>query len=447
MSRTNVVITVIFLSVALLTGSLFTGVALAAENEEALSNTREKEAEEDKFDAHESYTKLHFDDNEMDFALTLVLGATMNHGCEIGEAFYTAGNIKEGDAVSWQKEWINMAKRAEARGEESLAGGHQTSARQQLQRASYYYRTALISMLPDDHRFKETAMKCRALLKRAGRLFDPPLEYFEIPFEDTALPGYYRRANHGEEAGKTLIMIGGGETFAEDLVFYIAPQAHERGYNFLTVDLPGQGLLPLEGKFFRADVEVPMRAVIDYTLGKPEVDPEQLAAYGMSGGGGFVPKTAMHDERIKAIVMNSAVVDAERLFASMPVATATRDVVETWSSFKGNTVKIIAWRWGVSMDNIPGLVAANEGFEFDPTKVTCPALLIIGEGEYSNEEVERQQEECIEKLPNPQKKLVVTPANEGASNHCIIENRSVMSQVVFDWLDEVFAVSGTKAEN
>jgi hypothetical protein len=28
--------------------------------------------------------------------------------------------------------------------------------------------------------------------------------------------------------------------------------------------------------------------------------------------------------------------------------------------------------------------------------------------------------------------------NEGASSHCITENRSLMSQAVFDWLDEVF---------
>ena len=55
-------------------------------------------------------------------------------------------------------------------------------------------------------------------------------------------------------------MIGGGETFAEDLFFYIAPQAYDRGYNFMTVDLPGQGLLPLEGKCFRPDMQVPMKA-------------------------------------------------------------------------------------------------------------------------------------------------------------------------------------------
>ncbi len=43
-------------------------------------------ASNDNFDAHESFAKLHFNDSEMDFAFALILGATMNHGCEVGEA-------------------------------------------------------------------------------------------------------------------------------------------------------------------------------------------------------------------------------------------------------------------------------------------------------------------------------------------------------------------------
>jgi hypothetical protein len=27
---------------------------------------------------------------------------------------------------------------------------------------------------------------------------------------------------------------------------------------------------------------------------------------------------------------------------------------------------------------------------------------------------------------------------EGATNHCVMENRSLVGQVLFDWLDEVF---------
>jgi pimeloyl-ACP methyl ester carboxylesterase len=423
-----------------------TGVSSAAGKKET-AKTPSAPSQEPKqvFDAHEASVRYHFKDPDMDFTFgSLVLGATVNHGCEIGEAFRTAANIKAGDAASWQAEWAKTAGLAAARGEHSLTQGHRVSARDQFQRASYYYRLALLAMLPDDPRLKEFAGKSRALLKKAGALFDPPLEYFEIPFEGTVLPGFFRKAATGTEPAKTLIMIGGGETFAEDLFFYIAPQAYERGYNFMTVDLPGQGLLPLEGKCFRPDMQVPMKAVVDYALKRPEVDRERLAIYGYSGGGGFVPQAAQHDPRIKAIVMNACVVDARALFATMPVVKATPKEIAAWSSFHGNTVKLVCWRWGVPMDKPAGLVAANEGFRFDPAKVAVPALIVVAAGEYQSAEIKRQQHLCLDRLPNPKKKLVVTPASEGAAHHCVMENRSLMSQVVFDWLDELFLAAPPK---
>lgn len=398
-------------------------------------------AEETKkaFDAHDTGVKYHFNDTDMDFNFgTLVLGSTVNHGVEIGEAFYTAAKIKDGDASTWQDEWFKMATLAEKRGVKSLKKGHKVSARDQLQRASYYYRISLLSMLPDDPRLRERAIKSRDILKKAGELFDPPLEYFEIPFEGTVLPGFFRKTKPGNQPTKTLIMIGGGETFAEDLFFYIAPQAFDRGYNFMTVDLPGQGLLPAEGKVFRPDMYVPMKAVVDYAVNRKDVDPEKLAAYGYSGGGGFVPQAAMHDNRIKAIAMSSAVVDAYPLFSTMPAVTATPEEIDSWTSFHAGIVKAICWRWGVPMDNPSGLADANKGFTFDPSKIPVPALIIIGESESKSEEVKRQQQLCMTNLPNPLKKMVITPEAEGATNHCLMENRSLMSQVLFDWLDGIF---------
>ncbi len=157
-----------------------------------------------------------------------------------------------------------------------------------------------------------------------------------------------------------------------------------------------------------------------------------------------MPQAAEHDPRIKAMVMNACVVDARPLFATMPVVKATAQEIAAWSSFHGNVVKTICWRWGVPMDQPAGLVAANEGFRFDPAKVAVPALIVVGEGEYQSAEVKRQQQLCLDNLPNPRKKLVVTPASEGAANHCVMENRSLMSQVVFDWLDELFQAAPPK---
>lgn len=428
---------------SLVTAVLFSGgadISQAAEKKViAQEKTVQKTESKKVFDAHDTGVRYHFNDTDMDFNFgALVLGSTVNHGVEIGEAFNTAAKIKDGDAASWQEEWFKLAKLVEARGDKSLAGGHKVSARDQLQRASYYYRISLLAILPDDPRLKERALKSRSLMKKAGELFDPPMEYFEIPYEGTVMPGYFRKAAAGTKSAKTLIMIGGGETFAEDLVFYIAPQTYDRGYNFMTVDLPGQGLLPMYGKPFRPDMHVPMKAVVDYALSRKDVDPKYLASYGYSGGGGFVPQAAMHDPRLKAIAMNSGVVDAYPLFSTMPVVLASQKEIDSWTSFHGNIVKAICWRWGVPMDKPSGLAAANKGFTFDPAKIAAPALLIVGEGEYKSEEVKRQQKVIMDGLPNPMKKMIITPSIEGATNHCVMENRSLVAQVLFDWLGEVF---------
>jgi len=399
------------------------------------SETKKNGAAE--FDMHAAYVRYHFNDNDMDFTFgSVVLGGATNGGVEIGEAFATAAKIKDGDAASWQDEWFKLAKMAEARGEKSLAAGHKVSARQQLMRASNYYRVSLMAMLSDDPRLAERGKKSRELMRKAGKLMNPPLEYFEVPFEDTVLPGFFRAAKADGKPRKTLLMLGGGETFAEDLIFYIMPQAMERGYNFITVDLPGQGNMPLQGKFFRADMWTPIMATVDKVIGRKEIDKKRLAVFGISAGGGFAPQAAEHDKRLKAVVVSSCVMDAQSLLATWShIQKGTPAEMATWSTFHANTVKGMAGRWNVPPDNVPGLVAANKGFSFTPANITVPMLSVVGEGEYGGAEVQRQQKLCIEGSAKGNRKLVVTPLVEGASNHCIMENRSVLAQEVFDWLD------------
>ena len=266
-------------------------------------------------------------------------------------------------------------------------------------------------MLPSSPEFRTRGEKCRALMRKAGPLLDPPLEYVEIPFENTVLPAYFRKAEASDTPTRTLLMIGGGETFIEDLFFYLAPQAQARGYNFMTVDLPGQGMLPSFGHVFRTDSYVPLKKAVDYALGRPDVDQGKFAAFGISGGGLFVPQAAMHDPRIKAVVMSAAVVDARRLFATMPAATATKEDEASWTSFHAGIVESICERYGVKTPE--GLIEANRGNTFDAGRIAAPALLVVGEGEYRSGEVRSQQKTALEGFSDKRSRLVVTPADEG----------------------------------
>lgn len=399
------------------------------------------------FDLHTAHTACRFRDPDMDFVFeSLVLGSTVNGGCEIGEAFSVASRVADGDAVGWADEWTRMASRVLARGEEAFAKGRTVSARSQFFRAANYVRFSLMGMTPDDPRFKTQAEQARRLVGRAGELFDPPLTPLAIPFEAGTLPGWFRKAVPDDAPRKTLLVIGGGETFAEDLVYFIMPQAFERGWNFATLDLPGQGLTPFEGLVFRPDSHRAVRAALDQILARRDVDPAKTAVYGLSGGGAIAPRAAQDDPRIQAVVMNACVVDAHALFAAMtPLKEATPDKLAQASSFRRATLRTIAWRWGTPMDEPRALIEANRGFGFDPARLTAPGLILVGEGEYASGEVRRQQALCYEGLRHPAKKLVVAPRDEGAANHCVLENRSLAAQTVFDWLDEVFDGGGVGA--
>ncbi len=73
-------------------------------------------------------------------------------------------------------------------------------------------------------------------------------------------------------------------------------------------------------------------------------------------------------------------------------------------------------------------------------KITCPTLILIGEGENANQEIHRQQQHAMDVLPDPRKKFIIGPMDEGAASHCMGENLGLMRAFVFDWLDDVFAL-------
>ncbi len=399
-------------------------------------------AEQEKsFSAHRQYHRLYFKANDMDFVFQWLMGSAVHGGAAVGESFHAASCIRDGDPRSWETEWTALAQRVQQRAAAAVKAGHIVSGREAYLRAAVYYRAVLASLLPDEPLFKDIAGQMRACFTAGGALLEQPVEVFEIPFDGKLLRGYFQPAAPGVAPRPTLLMIGGAETFTEDLYFFIAPAAIRRGYNFATVDLPGQGLTPYDGLFFRPDTEIPMRPILDCLLERPEVDPQRLAAYGISAGGYFVPRAAVHDRRIKACIANSMIWDFPALFRQ----SKTRQMhglflkfVSWRAPFGIRMARLMAWRFGAGTQDIPAMMELSREFVFDPAQILCPALILIGEGEVQNPMIRGQQDHAMSVMPHPGKKFVVGPLADGAGSHCMGENLPLMSQFVFDWLDEVF---------
>ena len=87
--------------------------------------------------------------------------------------------------------------------------------------------------------------------RSASQLFSSLVDIIEIPYNQTTIPGYFLRADKSEEYDKsqsrvarpTLIFTTGLDGAQEELYFLGVAAALKRGYNCLTFEGPGQGMV------------------------------------------------------------------------------------------------------------------------------------------------------------------------------------------------------------
>jgi pimeloyl-ACP methyl ester carboxylesterase len=335
--------------------------------------------------------KIYFKDQDLDLYLQAF---PLNHqsygGATAGEAFYAASRVNEKDLESWIHEWSSLDARVEAEGATALEKGHLVSARGSYLRAYTYYRTATLCLRVGDPRFRATWETMRSCFRRAARLFEPPIEPVEIPYEDTTLPAYFVRAADDAERRPTAIVVGGGEQFSEELYFWGGAAAVERGYNALLVDMPGQGGTPFAGMHHRHDVEVPMGAVLDYLEDRDDVNPDRVGAMGFSLGGYIVLRSVSSEKRIGACAVSTPLVDwHQTLLDAIPTVLrrAPRPLFNTVTKL-GNLfskTQLIAYEkffeWQVGAESYADAMDKFRSWKVDVESISCPVLCMMGTGE------------------------------------------------------------------
>src|SRR3712207_5435081 len=84
-----------------------------------------------------------FKDDDFEYMMLSVLGATYYRCADIGECLTAAASIEDGDYEGWYRAWLATADRVRGFAEQSAAKGHQASARDAFLRASLaYYKNA-----------------------------------------------------------------------------------------------------------------------------------------------------------------------------------------------------------------------------------------------------------------------------------------------------------------
>ncbi|BDD60846.1 hypothetical protein MPDQ_007219 [Monascus purpureus] len=247
-----------------------------------------------------------------DFEFLRVIGTAPVQGAEIGECLAAKSCIQDGNIDSWHETWVRFGKMADSLGAQALEVKDHEAARWAFLRASNYWRASefFLHCNPTDPKICEVFEKSVASFRQAIKLFDGEVPLLEIPFEDMVLPGYlFLPPAHKQLPGGTPLLIhtGGFDSIGEELYFYVASGATNRGYAVLIFDGPGQGaVLRQQKRRFRPDWEVVISRVLDYVTGGAipsayRIDIDRIAIFGASMGG-YLALRGAADSRIKACV-------------------------------------------------------------------------------------------------------------------------------------------------
>jgi pimeloyl-ACP methyl ester carboxylesterase len=395
-----------------------------------------------------------YEDDGMNFAVLISLGSAYANITDAGETLATIERIPEGDTEAWVTEWTKTADRLVKQANESLQGGHTVSARTKLLRASTYYDHASAQSpgTQDATRYTKLWEKHRKCWDRAVDLFESPVEKVQIPYEGTTLEGYFFTPPGASAAPRPTVILNNGSDGPVISQWSMGGRAAiARGWNAITFDGPGQGAaLHRQHLYFRADWEQVVTPVVDWLLTRPEVDAKKVALQGVSQGGYWAPRAAAFEHRLAALVADPGVMRVASSWEShLPkelvqlIDDGNQKDFDALMGANPNEQQqaMLAWRmapYGTTSYYEAYVKAREQTLDADMVaKIQCPALVLDPEHEQF---WPGQSQQFFDAL-TCEKQLARFTADEGADWHCEPAAQSLRDEVVFDFLETVFARS------
>jgi dienelactone hydrolase len=433
---------------------------------------------------------------DLNFQTLFAYGETAYGAGEIGEVASTVAliqaDIDAGGASiipsyeSYVTRFEALGKRIGDAADKEMAAGRRISARAKYLRSASYYNAALFFVLgtTTPGREGEVYRTMQAKWAAAAALLEPKFERIEIAakirFPNPAgtgapitrsitIPAYYARAT-GSGPKPTIIINNGSDAQLIDVYCYGAASALERGYNALIFEGPGQGSLLFEHNVpftpYWQDVVTPL---VDYLVDQPEVDPDNLALTGWSFGGVLVMRAAAFEHRLKAVVGDPGYVDNSlawtrlitslkddfggitneaftKLFAAIPKYGApTSQVALTFLLNKRGEIYSADYHTsaltGARFTDVPGLLAHVATYTAAPSLLAKVKAHILIDSYEDDVFFPLSQSDALKAglTGAASVKQHTFLRTEGAEYHCAPMAPQLRNEVVFDWLDEIFA--------
>ena len=185
-------------------------------------------------------TRIYFKNGDTDFFFNWLLGIGEVFGFSHGELYFLTQKLgKSPKPDDWKNIFLSHGNYLKQKASNSDLS-EQTKAQYYLAQ-TYSLRSAIQFINPFSDEYLSTVYQMEQAFSNAIHSLGAPIEKLTITYQDSYLPGYYL---HTGDDCPTLIMIGGGDTYREDLFYFAGYPGWIRKYNVLMVDLPGQGSNP-----------------------------------------------------------------------------------------------------------------------------------------------------------------------------------------------------------
>lgn len=387
-----------------------------------------------------------FRNGTMDFDAGWVLGYSQLGGLSPGEVFECLNAVRDGDPASWVAAFTSMADRQEAAA--ATDPGPQPAANRYLA-AAVAARAAWCLVDPQDSAARPLLAQLERCFQASVATAGLPVVPVELETPVGALPGYATAAidEPSGDAATWYVVIGGGDTFREDLWFFGGGRAVAEGFHVLMVDLPGQGSTPYRGLHFGEGTVVALRELLVRL--RSNWPSARIVLTGYSGGGYFTVK-ALDDPataraaRVDALVASTPVSDiAQLLERGMPAVLTRRPdgrLARLLTRFAGRLSPVVEaslakYRWQFGIEWIGGMLPLlRSAGPVELAHLDVPLLAIVGESEPA--EAARQAAEVFEAVAtrHPESRMVRFPRWTGADAHCQVNNLRLAQDVVMEWL-------------
>lgn len=393
-----------------------------------------------------------FKNDEMDFQLIRQLGSASYGAASAGEVFSVVSRIKDETPENWVKAFRDLGQWQMKDGDERQVKGHYLSARDQWFKACNSFRAAEYFTPTLYPLHKTLGMQSRACFIKAIKYMPHVCEEVMLSYRGDDYPLYFMSPGNTGEKRKTLLIVSGFDGTTEEEYFMRGRAALERDYNVLLFTGPGQmDVFRFHQTHFEPDFENVVKHVLDFAFSKPEVDENKIGLMGISFGGYFATRAAAYEPRIKALIVNSPIVNLRNYLLAFQDSDLTtlpdsedftrEDISHIPDSDMPPLIKemcdALIVRFGQKTYKetfvyLQQFLVAKDAI----SNIRCPSLALVGKGEAT--EAENQFKAFSQGVSGPVTVHEFTDF-EGAGTHCQVGNPSYSNAVALDWLDEQFA--------